>query len=127
MTTMSIDVHHDYMSLIYEHVIKVEAKKDIQDVIRGKFIEFKETDEYKNKEVESDEWVRKYVMDKNDIKELYNSFGHLNILKLLPKFANAFCFASYDDFLEDCGYCDDIVEDCLMGYIIEEYIIADLR
>lgn len=122
-----IDVNHDYMALIYEHVIKKETKKNIRDVIRDKFIEFKETDEYKNEDIDSLEWSMNYVekdMDKDAINELCNDFGQLNILRLLPKLANVHCFYSYDDFVEDSG---DLIEEFLMSYIIEEFIIADLK
>ena len=123
----NIDVNHDYMALIYEHVIKKETKKNIRDVIRDKFIEFKETDEYKNKDIDSLEWSINYAekdMDKDDINELCNNFGQLNILRLLPTFANTYCFYSYDDFVEDS---EELIEGFLMSYIIEEFIIADLK
>lgn len=121
----NINVNH--MALIYDHVIKIETKKNICNIIRENFINFKETEDYKNGDIDSAEWCIDYVedhMDKNAINELCNSFGQLNILKLLPKFSKVHGFSSYNVFIDDCG---DLIEGLLMSYIIDEFIIADLK
>lgn len=126
MTKQLIDINHDYMSLIYEYIINIETKKNIIDIIRDDFSKFKNTDEYKNKNLASFDWSNKYPIDHIiDNNDFFNSFGHLKIFKLLPKFAKDYCYDSYDNFIKDCG--DIVVEVFLISYIIEEYIITDLK
>lgn len=106
---------------------------DIKDVIRNDFIKFKDSDDYKNGNIKTEEWSGLYIlydMDKNKVTELFNSFGHSNIIKILPEIAKHYGdeVEPYEKFIKKCDDNDDnILEFRLIDYIIDEIIIADLK
>ena len=116
-----IDTTHDYMSLIYSHVIKKEYDNNIYEIVKEDYAKIK-------KETENmDMWESDYVddMDIETKKTILTKYGIENLLVNLEKIAEAYCFRSFKDFMEDNEDDGDIALQLIVQYIITEEIIGE--
>ena len=125
-----IDTTHDYMSLIYSHVIKKEEeKKDIYDIVKEDFAKIKEK-LLKIKEVDGEDAymdIGHYVYKLNDEKKnkILIKYGIGKILTNRDKLADEFSFYTYAGWLENFGGDENAILDLIVEYIIIYDIIKN--
>ena len=118
-----IDTTHDYMSLIYSHVIKKEDDKDIYEIVKEDYAKMKQD----NNDFDTDSWLDIYYcdMEKEKKNKILTKYGISNLLVNLEKIAGDSCFRSFKDFLADGGNDGDFTLDLIIMYIIREEIIGE--
>ena len=124
-TNQIIDTKHDYMALIYDHVIEKNTKKlTIYDKIRSHYNELIEKLTKNQKESLYEMWVYDYIdnMTQEEKNEAFQIYGHLNILNDLPQIAQDNCWNSYEAMVEEEG---DMIETYVLIHIIKSVLGED--
>jgi hypothetical protein len=124
-TDQIIDTKHDYMALIYDHVIEKNTKKlTIYDKIRNHYNELIEKLTKKIQKSNLYLWVYDYIenMTQEEKNEAFQIYGHLNILNDLPQIAQNNCWTSYEAMVEEEG---DMIETYVLIHIIKNVLGED--
>lgn len=125
-TDQIIDTKHDYMALIYDHVVEKNTKKlTIYDKIRNYYNEHIE--KLTKKEIQKDslyEWLYDYIenLTQEEKNEAFQIYGHLKILNDLPQIAQNNCWNSYEAMVEEEG---DMIETYVLIHIIKNVLGED--